>query len=68
MINALALLSNNILIVCTLEFRFSSKITGLFWELGDFLMHSFGGKIRPKAIDNNSVVWNNCSLFEINLF
>ena len=36
-VDALAPLSNNILIVRALQFLFSSEVTGLFWELVEFL-------------------------------
>ena len=68
MIDALAPQFNNILIVCTLEFLFSSVVPGLLWEFVEFLPHGFGGKITPKVKDNKSVAWNNYSLIEINYF
>ena len=34
----------------------------------EFLLCGFGGKITPKVIGDKSVAWNNCSLFENNLF
>ena len=54
-VDALAPLSNNILIVHTLEFLFSSKFTGLIWEFVEILPRSFGGKITPKVIGDKSI-------------
>ena len=61
-------LSNNILIVCTLECLFSSEVPGLFWEIVEFLPRRLGGKITLKVMGNNSVALNDYSLLEDNLF
>ena len=66
-INAPAPLSNNILIVCALEFRISSEVSRLFWVFINLLPRGFGGKITPKVIGDKFVALKNCSLFEINL-
>ena len=66
MIDALALQSNNILIVSTLEFSFLSEVTGLIWEFVEILPRSFGGKITLKVICDKSVALIDCSLFEFN--
>ena len=68
MINVLALLSNIILIVCTLEFLFSSKVPGLIWEFVEILPRGFGGKNTQNVTGDKSVAINNCSPFESNLF
>ena len=67
-IDALASLSNTILIVHTLEFRFSSDVSGLICEFVEILLCGFGGKITPNVIGDKSVTLNNCSLLEIHLF
>ena len=67
MIDALASLSNNILIVYTLEFSFSSEFTGLIWEFDEILPRSLGGKITPKVIGVKSVELIDCSLFNFYL-
>ena len=66
-IDALAPLSNKVLIACTLEFRFSSEAPGLFLEFVEILLRSLGGKIILKVIGDYSVALIDCSLFEINL-
>ena len=68
MIYALAPLSNNILIVHSGEFRFSSKVPGLIWEFVEILPRGFGGRITPKVIGDKYVALMNCSPFEFNLF
>ena len=67
-IDALAPLSNNILIVHTLAFLFSFEVSGLIWKFVEILPRSFGGENIPKEIGDKSVTSNNFSLFEINLF
>ena len=67
-IDALALLSNNILKVCTLLFLLSSEVPGLIFEFVEFLQHGFGVKITLKVIGYKSVALNNCLVFKINLF
>ena len=54
MIDALAPQSNNILIVYTSEFLFSSKVTWLIWEYVKFIPRGFGVKITPKVISDKS--------------
>ena len=66
MIDALAPISNNILIVHSLEFLFSSEFTGLIREFVEILQRSFRGKITPKVKGDKSVKLNNCSLFIFN--
>ena len=66
MIDTLAPLSNNVLIVPTLDFLFSSKVVGLIQELVEILLHSFGGKITPKVIGDKSIELIDCSIFEFN--
>ena len=68
MVDALAPLSNHILIVDTFEFLFSSEVVGLIWEFVEILPHSFGGKITPKVIGDKAVAWKNSSLFEFNFW
>ena len=63
-IDALAPLSNKILIVSTLEFRFSSEVPGLFWEFVEISPRSFGGKITPKVMGDKSVAFIDYLLFE----
>ena len=65
-IDALAPLSNGILILHTLEFLFSYVVPGLIYEFVEFLPSGFSGKITPKVLGNKSVAVNNCSQFEIN--
>ena len=67
-IDALAPLSNKILMVYTLEFLFSSEFTGLIWEFVEILPRCFGGKITPKVIVGRSVEFNNCSLLSLNFY
>ena len=67
MIDALAPLSNNILIVLTLVYFFLSGVVGLILEFVEILPCSFGDKITPKVIGDKSVALIDCSLFEINL-
>ena len=61
-IDTLALISNNVLKVYTLDFLFSYVVSGLIWEFVDFLPRRFGGKITPKAIGDKSVAMKYCSL------
>ena len=64
MIDALVPLYNNILIVRTLEFIFSSEVIGLFWKFVEIFPRSLGGKIEPKVIGDKSVALIDCSLFQ----
>ena len=66
-IDALAPLSNNILIVCTLGFLFSSLVPGLIWEFVEFLPRRFEGKIISKVMDDKSVIAHYLNLFLIRL-
>ena len=52
MIDELASLFDNILMVRPLEFLFSSKVSGSIQELVKILPHVFEDKIIPKVIGN----------------
>ena len=49
MIDTLALLSDNVLIVCALEFSFSPIVPRLIWEVVEILPLGFGDKIIQKS-------------------
>ena len=68
MIDAQAPLSNNILIVHTFEFLFTSVVPGLIWEFVEFLPRGFRDEIIPIVIGDRSVAVDNCSLFELKLY
>ena len=55
MIDVLAPLSDNILIVQSLGFLYSSEVPGLIWES---ILHGFGDKIITKSICNISLALN----------